>query len=184
MKLHPYRKIAAFTFSLPLVIGMSVPAYANNVAQEVEPPAAVSVYADIDADSVEELFSEFVALDDRNFMHLNETAILESQYRNNLEELRYFAAFMNELNARQLGIQSRDAWSFAKCVVADAVGLNIASRLSAGLVTAIRAAQWPLAAKTILQIGLSAGLNLGWKGNAIGLAIALGKSAIYCRDKW
>lgn len=64
------------------------------------------------------------------------------------------------------------------------LGVNMVSRLTNGLYTAIRAAQWPLAAKTILQIAGSAGLSLGWKANAVGLAIALGKSALYCRGEW
>lgn len=53
-----------------------------------------------------------------------------------------------------------------------------------GLYTAIRASKWPLFAKTILQIAGSAGLNLGWKANAVGLAIVLGKSSFYYRSKW
>ena len=138
----------------------------------------------IDAESAEELFSKYISLDNRNFMHLNKEAVLNSPYRENVNELLHFTGVMNEINASNLGIKSRDGWSFAKCVIADAVGVNRVSRLTKGLYTAIRAAQWPLAAKTILQIAGSAGLNLGWKANAVGLAIALGKSAIYCRNKW
>lgn len=139
---------------------------------------------DIDTESAEELFTKYISLDNRNFMHLNKEAVLNSPYRENVNELLHFTGVMNDINANNLDIRSRDGWSFAKCVIADAVGVNMVSRLTKGLYTAIRAAQWPLAAKTILQIAGSAGLNLGWKANAVGLAIALGKSAIYCRNKW
>lgn len=139
---------------------------------------------EIDTQSVEDLFTTYITLDDRNFMHLNEEAVLNSPYKENLNELLYFTGLMNEINAQNLGIKPRDGWSFAKCVIADAVGVNMVSRLTKGLYYAIRAAKWPLAARTILQIAGSAGLNLGWKANALGLAISLGKSAFYCRNKW
>lgn len=138
----------------------------------------------IDEASVEELFTKYISLDDRNYMHVNTEEVRASQYAHNIEELQKFAKLMNELNNENLGISFRDGWSFAKCVIADAVEVNMVSRLTNGLYTAIRAAQWPLAAKTILQIAGSAGLSLGWKANAVGLAIALGKSVLYCRGEW
>lgn len=134
--------------------------------------------------SVEELFAKYMQPDRHNYFTVKEEAVRKSPYASRVEDLRAFAMMMNELYAHRQGMDSRDAWSFAKCVVADAIGVNMVGRLTTGLLTAIRAAQWPLAARTILQIGASAGLSLGWKANAIGLALALGKSAFFCRDKW
>lgn len=134
--------------------------------------------------SVEVLFTKYISLDEQNYMHVNIDELRNSQYAHNVKDLQNFVLLMNELHDKDQGYAVRDGWSFAKCVIADAVGVNMVARLTNGLYTAIRAAQWPLAAKTILQIAGSAGLNLGWKANAVGLAIALGKSAFYCRSKW
>ncbi|EFN92279.1 hypothetical protein HMPREF9278_1872 [Mobiluncus mulieris FB024-16] len=129
------------------------------------------------AAELEVLFTRYVQLGANNQFAVNEPNLRADGY--SVEQVQGLRSFAEGLN---LGTsQNRDALSFAKCVVVDAVGLNMVGRLSKALVTAIRAAQWPLAAKTILQIGLSAGLHLGWKGNAVGLALALGKSVIYCR---
>ncbi|WP_241157572.1 hypothetical protein [Schaalia sp. ZJ1691] len=133
---------------------------------------------------VEELFTKYISLDERNYMHVNVGEVRNSQYAPNITDLQNFTLLMNELNKENRGYGYRDGWSFAKCVIVDAVGVNMVARLTNGLYTAIRAAQWPLAAKTILQIAGSAGLSIGWKANAVGLAIALGKSAFYCRNKW
>lgn len=136
-----------------------------------------------DEASVEELFTKYISLDDRNYMHVNVEEVRKSQYANNIADFENFALLMNELNNKSLGYSFRDGGSFAKCVVLDAIGVNMVGRLTNALYTAIRASKWPLAAKTILQIAASAGLNLGWKANAVGLAIALAKSAIQCRDE-
>ncbi|MGV9184932.1 hypothetical protein [Arcanobacterium canis] len=137
-----------------------------------------------DEASVEELCTKYISIDDQNYMRVNIEEVSKSQYAHNITDLQNFALLMNEINNENLGYDLRDGWSFAKCVIADAVGVNMVARLTNSLYTAIRAAQWPLAAKTILQIAGSAGLNRGWKANAVGLAIALGKSASYCRGEW
>lgn len=174
-------------FALALSTGATGIAYAlpdsHGGYHETDSMSFTRASDSVDDSSVEELFTEYVMLDDNNYMYVNVEKVRNSPYAQNLAELENFVLLMNEINIENLGYGYRDAWSFAKCVIADAVGVNMVARLTNGLYMAIRAAQWPLAAKTILQIGASAGLNLGWKANAVGLAIALGKSAIYCRGE-
>ena len=169
----------------PSASGLQSPLYSQTSEDEglLHESYTIGDMRQIDPRSVEELFTNYIDLDSRDFMHLNKEAVLNSPHRDNLGKLPHFTGVVNEINAHNLGIESRDGWSFAKCVIVDAVGINMVSWITRGLYTAIRAARWPLAAKTILQISDPAGIQLGWKANAACLAIALGKSAIYCRSK-
>lgn len=91
------------------------------------------------------------------------------------------------MNNENLGFSFRDGWSFAKCVIADAVGINenmVTRLISMGYTLQYVQLNRQLAAKTILKSLDQPGLNLGWKANAVALAIALGKSAFYCRGEW
>lgn len=144
------------------------------------------------AGDLEVLFTEYVPEKDGVFV-VDEQAIAADGHEASLGDFEALAAILNSPNPSQMRgeqanenlVQTRDAQSYAKCLIWGALGIP-ATAFSAGtwqaIVTGIKANQWKLTASTIVRALGPAFVNGAGKaiGGPVTIAAALVAAAGLC----
>lgn len=188
--------IASILAASTLVMPAASAAPANfELSKSTALSAGSSLYSPEEVDALaqelEKIFTDYVTAGEDGIYRVDEAAVKADGKLGDIEGYRGFAMMMNSDLAETRSPNRATSPShgvmgveeFTRCTIGNAIGVGILNTpgLIKGTVTAVKAWNWGLAAKTILRI--AGPIALKGAGGLPGLAAQLAVAAWSCRDK-